>query len=68
MPAVVLFEEFGNAVIVGITNNVSMKGIRLAKKDGAMKDSVIKTKYIFTISENAIKKRLFVLYKKHMFF
>lgn len=38
-----------------------MKGIRLTKKDGAIKESVIKTNYIFTITENAIAKKLFRL-------
>ena len=36
-----------------------MKGIPLSKKEGALKDSVIKLNYIFTISENMIEKRLF---------
>lgn len=63
-PAVVLFEEFGNVVIAGITSNLSMKGIRLTKKDGAIKESVIKTNYIFTISEAAVKKKLFALGKE----
>lgn len=62
-PAVVLFEEFGNVVIAGITSNTSMKGIRITRKDGAVKDSVIKLNYIFTISEMAVKKKLFVLSK-----
>lgn len=38
---VVLFEDFGNVVIAGMTSNTSMKGITLTKKDGAIKDSVI---------------------------
>ena len=63
-PAVVLFEEFGNVVIAGITSNLSMKGVALTKKDGAIKDSIIKTNYIFTISEAAIKKKLFSLNKQ----
>ena len=63
-PAVVLFEELGNVVIAGITSNLSMKGIRLTKKDGALKESIIKTNYIFTISEGAIKKKLFALSKE----
>lgn len=63
-PAVVLFEEFGNVVIAGITSNLSMQGIRLTKKDGAVKESVIKTNYIFTISEAAVKKTLFTLNKE----
>lgn len=63
-PAVILFEEFGNVVIAGITSNFSMKGVALTKKDGAIKDSIIKTNYIFTISEAAIKKKLFSLNKQ----
>ncbi len=60
-PAVVLFEEFGNIVIAGITSNTEMRGIALLKKEGAIKDSVIKLNYIFTISEMMVKKRLFSL-------
>ena len=41
-----------------------MKGIPLTKKEGAIKDSVIKTNYIFTITENMIEKRLFKLTKE----
>jgi len=36
-PAVVLFEEFNNVVIAGITSNLEMKGISLTKKEGAIK-------------------------------
>ena len=60
-PAVVLFEEYGNIVVAGITSNAEMKGIPLLKKEGALKDSVIKLNYIFTISEKMIEKKLFVL-------
>ena len=60
-PAVVLFEEFGNIVVAGITSNPKMKGIPLSRKEGAVKDSVIKTNYIFTISEKMVKKKLFSL-------
>lgn len=63
-PAVILFEELGNVVVAGITSNTQMKGIALAKKDGAIKDSVIKANYIFTISETAIEKKLFSLSKE----
>ena len=63
-PAVILFHEFGNVVVAGITSNLSMKGIPLAKKDGAVKDSVIKANYIFTITEKAIAKNLFSLSKE----
>jgi mRNA interferase MazF len=62
-PAVVLFEDMGNVVIAGITSNTKMKGITLTKKDGAIKESIIKTNYIFTVSEAAIKKKLFELGK-----
>ena len=60
-PAVVLFEEYGNVVVAGITSNLEMKGIPLLKKEGAIKDSVIKLNYIFTISEKMIEKTLFSL-------
>ncbi len=63
-PAVVLFEDFGNVVVAGITSNVEMKGIRLSKKDGAIKDSVIKTNYVFTLAEKSIEKHLFALSKQ----
>jgi len=63
-PSVILFQEFSNIVVAGITSNTEMKGIKLTKKDGAIKDSVIKTNYIFTISEVMIKKKLFTLSKE----
>jgi mRNA interferase MazF len=55
-PAVVLFEELGNVVIAGITSNLKMKGIPLSKSEGALKDSVIKLNYIFTISNEMVSK------------
>jgi len=58
-PALVLFEEQGNIVVVGITSNLEMKGILLTKKEGAIKDSIIKLNYIFTISEKMVEKFLF---------
>ncbi len=63
-PAVVLFEEFDNVVVAGITSNMNMKGVSLTKKDGAIKDSVIKVNYIFTISTMMIQKSLFSLSKE----
>ena len=63
-PAVVLFEEFGNIVVAGITSNLEMDGIKITKKDGMIKDSVIKLNYIFTISKNMISKILFHLNQK----
>ncbi len=60
-PAVVLFQEFGNVVIAGVTSNLKMKGIPLSKSEGAVKDSVIKLNYIFTISEQMIYKVSFHL-------
>lgn len=60
-PAVVLFEEYGNVVVAGITSNTSMRGLPLSKKDGAVKDSIIKLNYIFTISEEMIEKQLFTI-------
>ncbi len=58
-PALVLFTEFDNIIVAGITSNTSMKGIPLTKKEGAIKDSVIKLNYIFTISQIMIQKKLF---------
>lgn len=63
-PAVVLFEEYGNVVIAGVTSNIKMKGIPLSKSEGAVKDSVIKLNYIFTISEDAIYKVVLHLSKE----
>jgi len=63
-PALVLFEEFDNVVVAGITSNLKMKGIPLSKHEGAVKDSVIKINYIFTISKAMISKTLFHLNKK----
>jgi len=63
-PALVLFEELGNVIIAGITSNLEMKGIRLSKKDGAVKESVIKINYIFTISEKMIERTLFSISKE----
>ena len=60
-PAVALFEEHGNIVVAGITSNLKMDGIPLTKKEGAVKDSIIKLNYIFTISDKLVKKRLFSL-------
>ncbi len=69
-PAVVLFEELGNVVIAGITRNLKMKGIPLTKREGAIKDSVIRLNYIFTISEKMVSKVIFHLSKekKHLIF
>ena len=63
-PSLVLFEELGNVIVMGITSNLEMEGIKLTKKEGAVKDSVIKINYIFTISQNMIKKSLFYISKE----
>lgn len=69
-PALVLFEEYDNVVVAGITSNLKMKGIPLTEKEGAVKDSVIKLNYIFTVSKIMIEKTLFHLSeeKKKMVF
>jgi mRNA interferase MazF len=69
-PALVLFEEFDNIVVAGITSNLKMEGIPLSKDEGAVKDSIIKLNYIFTISKSMIFKTLFHLNKekKHLVF
>ena len=58
-PVLVLFEEYGNIVVAGVTSNLDMKGIKLTKKEGAMKESVVKLNYVFTISEKMVEKFLF---------
>jgi hypothetical protein len=63
-PALVLFEEMDNVVVAGITSNTKMKGIPLTKKEGAIKESVIKINYIFTISSAMVSKTLFQLNKE----
>ncbi len=63
-PALVLFEEFDNIIVAGITSNLKMEGITLSKKEGAIKDSIIKLNYIFTVSKAMISKTLFHLSKK----
>jgi mRNA interferase MazF len=63
-PALVLFEEFDNIVVAGITSNTKMKGIPFSKEEGAIQDSVIKLNYIFTISEAMVSKTLFHLSAK----
>ena len=66
-PALILYQEHDNIITAGITSNPKMDGIPLTKKEGAVKESVIKLNYIFTISKNLIKKKLFHLdqYKKN---
>jgi len=63
-PALVLFEELDNIVVAGITSNLRMRGIPLTKKEGAVKESIIKTNYLFTISKAMIEKNLFPLSKE----
>lgn len=60
-PAVVLYVEHGNIVIAGITSNTAMDGIPLTKEEGAVKESVIKVNYIFTIAGQMAIKKLFSL-------
>lgn len=63
-PALVLFEEFDNLVVAGITSNIDMNGIPLTKKEGAVRESIIKLNYIFTVSRMMIEKELFTLSKE----
>jgi mRNA interferase MazF len=62
-PALILFSQHNNLVVAGITSNTQMDGIIIEKKDGAIKESVIKTNYIFTISTGMAEKLLFSLTK-----
>ena len=63
-PCVILFVKNNNFIVAGITSNPYMRGITLTKKEGAIKDSVIKTNYIFTISDQLVYKNLFKLKKE----
>ncbi len=58
-PALVLFSELGNIICAAITSNTQIYGIELKKEEGAVKDSIIKLNYIFTISEKMVDKVLF---------
>ncbi len=60
-PAVILFKEYDNIVVAGVTSNTSMEGIPLLKKEGYLKDSVIKINYVFTITSSMVEKKLFSL-------
>ncbi|HLC64833.1 MAG TPA: type II toxin-antitoxin system PemK/MazF family toxin [Candidatus Nanoarchaeia archaeon] len=60
-PAIILFEELNNAVVAGVTSNVNMQGIPLTRKEGAVRDSVIKLNYLFTVSSAMVSKVLFHL-------
>lgn len=57
-PALILFEEYDNIVVAGITSNKNMKGIEIKKEEGLPKDSIIKLNYIFTISAKMIITKL----------
>ena len=57
-PALVLFEEFDNIIVAGITSNLKMDGIRLDRREGLIADSVLKLNYIFTVSKKKIKRKL----------
>lgn len=63
-PAMVLFEEFDNVVIIGITSNIKMDGIFIPKEEGLIIDSVLKLNYIFTIDKKRIKSKITKLSEK----
>jgi mRNA interferase MazF len=60
-PAVVLFEEYNNIILAGITSIPHMKGIPLSREEGMSTDSIVKINYIMTIDESAVKKYLFTI-------
>ncbi len=62
-PAVILFKEFDNYILAGITSNLHMQGVPLSVEEGAIKPSIIKLNYIFTVSDVMIKRKLFSLDK-----
>ena len=60
-PALVLFEEHDNIIVAGITSNLKMQGINLSTDEGAIRESIIKTNYLFTVSKSIIARKLFKL-------
>ena len=62
-PALILYKDYNNYIVSGITSNLNMKGIILTKQDGLIKDSVLKTNYIFTIPKTFILKKITKLNK-----
>ena len=63
-PVLVLFEEHDNIIVAGITSNLKMKGINLSVDEGAVRESIIKTNYLFTVSRSIIIRKLFKLKKE----
>lgn len=63
-PALVLFEEHDNIIVAGITSNLKMRGIGLSVEEGAVRESIIKTNYLFTVSKSIIIRKLFKLKKE----
>lgn len=57
-PALILWSDFSNVVVAGVTSNLSMEGINLKKQKGLPFDSVIKMNYIFTVTHGMIEKKL----------
>jgi mRNA interferase MazF len=64
-PAFVLFSDFENIVVIGITSNLKMSGIRLTKGEGLIKESILKLNYIFTLPKHTvIQKICYLCYSK----
>ena len=61
---VVLFEDFGNVVVAGITSNPYFRGIPLTKREGALRDSIIKLNNVFTVDSDTLSRPLFRLSKE----
>ena len=53
-----LFEEYSNVVVAGITRNLQIDGVILKKRKGLPVDSVVKLNYIFTIDKSTVVKKL----------
>lgn len=47
-----------NVVVAGITSNKKMIGVPLTREDGAVRKSIIKLNYIFTVSSSQIYKNI----------
>ena len=60
----VLFEDYTNVVVAGVTSNPYARGINITKKEGAPKDCTIKLNQLFTLDRETLSAPLFRLSKE----
>ena len=59
--AVVLFEDYDSVIVAGITSDEYARGIPVTKREGAVREGMIKLNYIFTMPRDTLSKPLFRL-------